>query len=72
MSTYSRLRNWVAVAAHFRGSAGSMKDRRAPRRGARNESRDLIHQGIEEFQEEEEESHLTASGANPPQETEEA
>ena len=34
-------RNWRAVDAHFR-KAGAMKDRREPRGGARNESRELV------------------------------
>jgi len=67
-----KLRNWVAVAAHFRGSAGSMKDRRASRKGSQNESRDLIHQGIEELQVEGEERHPTASGVDTSQKEEEA
>jgi hypothetical protein len=62
LSVRKRIRNWVAVAAHFRGSAGAMKDRRAPRKGTCNESRDLIHQGMEEFQDEEEDQQPTVSG----------
>lgn len=35
-------RNAGAVAAQFRNSAGSMKDKRAPRGGARNNNRELL------------------------------
>lgn len=34
-------RNWRAVDAHFR-KAGAMRDRREPRGGARNDTRDLL------------------------------
>ena len=37
-----KARNWNAVAAHFRNSAGAMKDRRKGRGGACNTSRDLL------------------------------
>ena len=37
-----KTRDWNAVAAHFRNSAGAMKDRRKGRGGARNTSRDLL------------------------------
>jgi len=35
-------RNWYAVAAHNRNSAGPMKDRREQRGGNRNDYRDLM------------------------------
>ena len=37
-----KARDWNAVAAHFRNSAGAMKDRRKGRGGACNSSRDLL------------------------------
>ena len=37
-----KARNWNAVDAHFRNSAGSMKDRRTERGGAKNNNRDLL------------------------------
>jgi hypothetical protein len=37
-----KARNWNAVDAHFRNSAGSMKDRRSERGGTKNDNRDLI------------------------------
>ena len=37
-----KTRNWNAIAAHFRNSAGAMKDRRTERGGACNTSRDLL------------------------------
>lgn len=37
-----KVRNWTAVAAHFRSGAGPMKHRNTPRGGAQNESRDLL------------------------------
>ena len=37
-----KARDWNAVAAHFRNSAGAMKDRRKGRGGACNTSRDLL------------------------------
>jgi hypothetical protein len=49
-----KFRDWVAVAAHFR-RGGAMKHKNAPRGGARNQSRELIDQGTEEYQEEEKE-----------------
>ena len=39
---FKTVRNWNAVDAHFRNSAGAMKDRRDGRSGATNISRDLI------------------------------
>ena len=38
-----KTRDWNAVAAHFRNSAGAMKDRRKGRGGSRNNSRDLLN-----------------------------
>ena len=35
-------RDWVAVDAHFRNSAGTMKDRREERGGARNTNRNFV------------------------------
>ena len=37
-----KTRDWVAVDAHFRNSAGAMKDRRTERGGSTNLARDLI------------------------------
>ena len=37
-----KVRDWNAVDAHFRNSAGAMKDRREERGGARNTNRDYI------------------------------
>ena len=37
-----KVRDWNAVDAHFRNSAGSMKDRRNGRGGSINLARDLI------------------------------
>ena len=37
-----KVRIWNAVDAHFRNSAGSMKDRRSERGGTKNDNRDLI------------------------------
>ena len=37
-----KVRDWNAVDAHFRNSAGSMKDRRSGRGGSINVARDLI------------------------------
>ena len=37
-----KARNWNAVDAHFRNSAGAMKDKRDERMGARNNSRDFV------------------------------
>ena len=42
-----KTRDWNAVNAHFRSSAGSMRDRRLRRHDARPNSRDLM----EEFRE---------------------
>lgn len=42
-------RNWHATAAHFRNSAGSMKDKREPRGGTTNEFRDHISSIEEEM-----------------------
>ena len=39
---FKTARNWNAVDAHFRNSAGAMKDKRDGRSGATNTSRDLI------------------------------
>ena len=36
------MRNWNAVDAHFRNSAGPMKDKRSQRGGGKNRSRDYI------------------------------
>lgn len=36
------IRNWYAVAAHNRNSAGPMKDRRAQRGGNRNDMREYL------------------------------
>ena len=35
-----KARNWNAVDAHFRNSAGSMKDRRSERGGTKNDNRE--------------------------------
>ena len=37
-----KVRDWNAVDAHFRNSAGAMKDKRDGRMGARNNSRDFV------------------------------
>ena len=39
---FKTARNWNAVDAHFRNSAGAMKDRRDGRSGATNTSRDYL------------------------------
>ena len=39
---FKTVRNWNAVDAHFRNSAGAMKDRRDGRSGATNTSRDYL------------------------------
>lgn len=60
-----KQRDWNAVSAHFR-QAGSMRDRRAPRGGARNEARELIDEGLEALAEEQgfdAEADLTACEA---------
>jgi hypothetical protein len=44
-------RDWNAVDAHFRNSAGAMKDRREERGGAGNNNRDYIdsyHEDMED------------------------
>ncbi len=46
-----KTRNWNAVDAHFRNSAGAMKDRRSPRGGSENRSRDYITDFLLETQE---------------------
>lgn len=43
-----KARNWNAVSAILR-NAGPMKDRRAPRGGSSNESRDLIYEAQDEI-----------------------
>lgn len=40
--THETGRNIAAVVAHFRGGAGAMKDKRAPRGGCRNDNRDFL------------------------------
>jgi len=45
-------RDWNAVDAHFRNSAGAMKDKRDGRSGATNISRDLIGDYILEVRDE--------------------
>mgnify|MGYP001165481764 CR=1 FL=1 len=47
-----KMRNWNAVDAHFRNSAGPMKDKRSPRGGSENRSRDYIDDFVLETQEE--------------------
>lgn len=42
-------RNWNAINAHFRNSAGSMRDRRLRRHNSRPNSRDLIDEFSEEL-----------------------
>jgi len=42
MMSKLKARDWNAVAAHFRNSAGAMKDRRVSRGGDTNTSRDLL------------------------------
>ena len=49
---FKTVRNWNAVDAHFRNSAGAMKDRRDGRSGATNISRDLIGDYILEVRDE--------------------
>ena len=39
---FKTARDWNAVDAHFRNSAGAMKDKRNGRMGARNNSRDFV------------------------------
>ena len=43
-------RNWNAVDAHFRNSAGAMKDRRGGRAGASNNSRDYLDSYYEDME----------------------
>lgn len=42
-------RNWNAVSAHFRNSAGPMRDRRIRRHDSRPNSRDLLEEFSEEL-----------------------
>lgn len=44
-----KIRNWNAVAAHLRGSAGPMRDRRIRRHDNRPKSRDLLKEVNEEL-----------------------
>ena len=39
---FKTARDWNAVDAHFRNSAGAMKDKRDERMGTRNNSRDFV------------------------------
>ncbi len=43
-------RNWNAVDAHFRNSAGAMKDRREERGGASNTNRNYIDFYLEDME----------------------
>ena len=43
-------RNWNAVNAHFRNSAGAMKDRREERGGASNTNRDYVDFYLEDME----------------------
>ena len=43
------MRNWIAVAAHFR-RAVKFKHKNEPRGGSQNSSREYISQGREEMQ----------------------
>ena len=50
-TTNKLLRDWNAVDAHFRNSAGAMKDRREERGGASNNNRDYLdsyHEDMED------------------------
>ena len=47
-----KIRDWNAVDAHFRNSAGPMKDKRSPKGGSENRSRDYIDDFLLEAQEE--------------------
>lgn len=47
-----KIRDWNAVDAHFRNSAGPMKDKRSPKGGSENRSRDYIVDFLLETQEE--------------------
>lgn len=51
-----KTRNWAAVAAHFRNSAGAMNDRRkqAAKEYARKSMRDLVEEVVEEALDEQE------------------
>lgn len=49
----TRIRNWQAVAAHLRGSAGPMRDKRETRGGQTNDQRAFLDEldddeGVEE------------------------
>lgn len=44
-----KARNWNAVAAHLRNSGGAMRDRRAPRGGARNLHAEWLEEAREEL-----------------------
>ena len=48
--TNSFPRDWNAVAAHFRNSAGAMKDKREERSGASNTNRDYIDYYLEDME----------------------
>ncbi len=51
MKTNNLPRDWNAVDAHFRNSAGAMKDRREERGGASNTNRDYFdyyHEDMED------------------------
>ena len=56
-------RNHAAVVAHSRNSAGSMKDKRAPRGGARNQGRELVESYMDDMAEEARENRAKASDA---------
>jgi hypothetical protein len=43
-------RDWNAVSAHFRNSAGAMKDKREERSGASNTNRDYIDFYLEDME----------------------
>lgn len=47
-----KTRNFIAVDAHFRNSAGAMKHRNAPRRGAKNDTADYLEEALDEMLEE--------------------
>lgn len=49
--TYNTGRNFAAVSAHMRAGAGSMRDKRQPRGGARNEMAELLAEMEEESSE---------------------
>ena len=44
-----KLRDWNAVDAHFRNSAGAMKDRRTGRGGTTNTTRDFVDEYYDEI-----------------------